>query len=199
MAKLGDIGPLKVVSESSIGSNIRRIEAVSGVEPVRRLRRAEQIIDDAADRLGVPVDELLDGIDRRLAEIKGLRHELKEFKRDAATGRAGELAGAAVDGIVVARVDGLDQAALRDLAVAVREQPGIRGVVLGSAPRGGRCGVGRSGHRSRRARRRVPHRVGQEDDRRGWSPSSRAGDRWRQEPHALDEALDQAREAAGVA
>jgi alanyl-tRNA synthetase len=43
----------------------------------------------------------------------------------------------AVDGIVVARVDDLERDALRDLAVAVRDQPGIRAVVLGGAPAGG--------------------------------------------------------------
>ena len=41
------------------------------------------------------------------------------------------------DGIVVARVDGLDRDGVRDLAVAVRDQPGIKAVVLGSAPEAG--------------------------------------------------------------
>jgi alanyl-tRNA synthetase len=39
--------------------------------------------------------------------------------------------------VVVARVDGLDRDAVRDLAVAVRDHPGIRAVVLGSAPDSG--------------------------------------------------------------
>ena len=37
----------------------------------------------------------------------------------------------------MARVDGLDRDDVRDLAVAVRDQPGIRAVVLGGAPEGG--------------------------------------------------------------
>ena len=39
--------------------------------------------------------------------------------------------------IVVARVDELDRDSLRDLALAVRDMPGVRAVVLGGAPEGG--------------------------------------------------------------
>jgi len=43
----------------------------------------------------------------------------------------------AVDGVVVARVDGLDRDAVRTLALAVRDQPDVRAVILGAAPEGG--------------------------------------------------------------
>ena len=43
----------------------------------------------------------------------------------------------ATDGVVVSRVDGLARDELRSLAVAVRDQPGIRGVVLIGAPASG--------------------------------------------------------------
>ncbi|WP_334142839.1 alanine--tRNA ligase [Rhabdothermincola sp.] len=134
---LGDIGPIKIISEGSIGSNIRRIEAISGFGPIDRLRREEARINQAAQLLGVAPDDLVDAVERRVAEVKALRDEIKALKRQAATGRAGELAATAVEGVVVARVDGLDRDAVRDLALAVRDQPGIRGVVLGSAPEGG--------------------------------------------------------------
>jgi alanyl-tRNA synthetase len=134
---LGDIGPLKIVSEGSIGSNLRRIEALTGLGPIARLRDDERQLRRTADLLGVGPDEVAEGLEKRLAEIKALRDEIKTLRQQAATGQADELAQAAVDGVVVARVDGLDRGGLRDLAVAVRDKSGVRGVVLGGAPEGG--------------------------------------------------------------
>ena len=42
---LGDIGTIKVVSEGSIGSNLRRIEAVTGMASVELLQRDERALD----------------------------------------------------------------------------------------------------------------------------------------------------------
>jgi len=134
---LGDIGPVKIVSESSIGSNLRRLEAVTGTGPIARLREEEATLAALAEVLNVPVGEVVDGARKRLEEIKALREEVRALKRQAAGDQAGSLAGRAVDGVVVERVDGLDRDGLRDLAIALRQQPGIRAVVLGTAPEGG--------------------------------------------------------------
>ncbi len=135
---LGDIGPLKIISEGSIGSNIRRLEAVCGHGPIERLRRAESRLAEAAGVLGVPPDDVVEGAGRWAGEIKALRDELKELRRKAAGDRAGELAAAAAAGLVVARVDGVDRNELRDLAVTVRDRDSVTAVVLATAPeRGG--------------------------------------------------------------
>jgi alanyl-tRNA synthetase len=134
---LGDIGPVKVVSEGSIGSNLRRIEAVSGFGPIELLRREEAQAADVARLLGVAPDDVADAVAKRLAELKELRDELKAAKRASVASRADELAARAVDGVVVERVDGLDRDGLRDLALLLRDQAGLRGVVLGGAPEGG--------------------------------------------------------------
>ena len=135
--RTGDIGPTKVVSESSIGSNLRRIEAITGYGPIERIRREEAELAAAAERVGVPRPELLEGIEKRLAELRDLRAEVKSLKAKLATGGASDLAAGAVDGVVVARVDDLARDDLRSLGVAVRDQPGIRAVVLIGAPEGG--------------------------------------------------------------
>ncbi|MBP7629890.1 MAG: alanine--tRNA ligase [Acidimicrobiales bacterium] len=137
VSRTGDIGPVKIISETSIGSNLRRIEAVTGTGPIERIRREEAELATAAERIGVPRPELLEGIDKRLAELRDLRAEVKALRAKLATGGAADLAASAVEGVVVARVDGLARDDLRSLGVAVRDQPGIRAAVLIGAPEGG--------------------------------------------------------------
>ena len=129
---LGDIGLLKIVSESSIGSNIRRVEAVTGSSTVDLLRGEQATTASIAGALGVPVDDVINGASRRMQELDDLKKELASVKRKAAVGQADELAASAVDGVVVARMDGLDRDSLRDLAVAIRNK-GVSAVALGAA------------------------------------------------------------------
>ncbi|MDP9464036.1 MAG: alanine--tRNA ligase, partial [Actinomycetota bacterium] len=127
----GDIGLIKIVSESSIGSNLRRIEAVTGESSLHLLQRDEKLVADAARLVGSTADDLLSGVQRRLEEIKSLQDEVKILRGQLATGQGAELAAAASNGIVVTRVDGISPGDLRDLAIAVREQAGVHTVVLG--------------------------------------------------------------------
>ncbi len=126
----GDIGIVKVVSEASIGSNLRRIEAVTGANTLALLQRDEHVITDVARLVGASTDDVVTGVQRRLDEIKALQDELKVLRAQLATGRASELAGSADGGVVVERVDGLSPNDLRELAIAVRQQPGVDTVVL---------------------------------------------------------------------
>jgi alanyl-tRNA synthetase len=135
--RLGDIGPLKVVAEGSIGSNLRRIEAVTGLGPIDRLRQEEDLIGRAADVLGTTPDDLPLAAEKLRSELKAARDEIKGLRRQAAGNRAAELAATAADGIVVARVDGTTRDEVRELALAVRQQPGIRAAVIGGEPEGG--------------------------------------------------------------
>jgi alanyl-tRNA synthetase len=137
---LGDIGTLKVVSEGSIGSNMRRIEAVTGLNTLGRLRHDERILGALADLVSAPVDDLVEGVERRLAEAKDLRNQVTSLRRQLAVGQAAALAAGAVDGAVVARVDGVERDTLRDLAVAVRDR-GVTIVVLGAVFDGGGVGL----------------------------------------------------------
>ena len=134
---LGDIGPVKIVSEGSIGANIRRIEAVSGTRPVEMLTAQEQVVAQAAERLGVPADQIVAGADKRMGEIKALRAELAQLRKEASADQSEVLSQQAIDGVVVALVEGVDRGGLRDLAIATRDRPGVQAVVLGAAPDGG--------------------------------------------------------------
>ena len=130
---LGDIGPVRIVSEGSIGSNIRRVEALTGQATIDSFRSVGNSATAAAKTLGVPANDLLHGVGRLQSEAKSLRHEVAALKQKMAIGQAPTLASQAVDGVVVARVDGLDRNGLRDLAVSVRDHDGVDAVVLGAA------------------------------------------------------------------
>ncbi|NCY15441.1 MAG: alanine--tRNA ligase [Actinobacteria bacterium] len=195
---LGDIGPVKIISEASIGSNIRRIEAVSGTGPLERLRADEQRIRAATDALGVSADELVEAVERRVAEVKELRSRVRDLERAAASARSGDLVASAVDGVVVARVDGLDRDGVRDLAVAVRDQAGIRAVVLGSAPEGGGVTIvaavtPESGFNASELIAEAARAV-----KGGGGKSADLAVAGGKDPSALDAALDLARSAAGL-
>lgn len=134
----GDIGVVKVVSEASIGSNLRRIEAFTGAGSVALLQRDEALIADLAGMVGTSTEEVADGVQRKLDEIKSLQAEIKGLRSQLAMGRASELAQIANDGVVVTQVDQLDPGELRELAIAVRNQPDVHTVVLaGETPAGG--------------------------------------------------------------
>ena len=134
----GDIGITKVVSEASIGSNLRRIEAVTGEASVALLQRHEQTLGDAATLLGVPADDVLGGVQRKLDDIGELQGQLKALRSQLAAARAIEIAALANDGVVITQVDGLVPGELRELAVAIRQHPTVDFVVLaGETPTGG--------------------------------------------------------------
>ena len=127
----GDIGPIKVVSEGSIGSNLRRIEALTGEHAVRYMLDVTATLASAAEVLGAKPDDIVAAAQRAVDQSKALSDELKKLRQAQISSQAGELAARASDGALVARVDGLAPADLRDLAIAVRSKHGIEAVVLG--------------------------------------------------------------------
>ena len=128
---LGFIGPIKIVSESSIGANLRRIEALTGDDALRYVRDEEHALRAAAGALRVKPEELAARVERLRDEVKALQGELTAQRTKQAVADAGQLAATAVDGVVVTRRDGLTPAALKQLAVAVRDAlgEGIVGLV----------------------------------------------------------------------
>jgi alanyl-tRNA synthetase len=133
---LGEIGTIKIVSEGSIGSNVRRIEAVTGTGALELLRSTEADLQQLADALGVPRDDLLDGLSKRLSELRALRDEIRDLRRAVAGSNAGSLADAAVEGMLVAHVEADTRDEVRELALALRDRPGMKAVVLGGSPGG---------------------------------------------------------------
>src|SRR5579875_1223856 len=141
VSRLGQIGPFEIVSEGSIGSYLRRIEATTGTVTLGRLRQAEQAISEAADLLKARPDELTATIERRLADLRAAEAAVRSARQAALAGTARELVADAVDGILVARRDGLAADQLRELASQVRGLDGVRTVVLGGSPDGSKVAL----------------------------------------------------------
>jgi alanyl-tRNA synthetase len=197
---LGMIGPITVVSEGSIGANLRRIEALTGEGSFARIRRRDDTLNRAAELLRVTPDEVPERIEKALEERRALAHELEQVRRHAAGGDADALVAAAVEGVVVARRDGGSRDELRDLAVALRDRPGMRAVVLGGTPDGG--GVALVAATTRESGLAAydlivdaARTVGGGAGKGKHAELSMAGGR---DASKLDEALDQARAAAGI-
>src|SRR5207247_4890467 len=69
---LGMIGPIKIVSEGSIGANLRRIEAVTGAATLERVRAEEQLLERTADLLRIKPEEVPDRVERVVEERREL-------------------------------------------------------------------------------------------------------------------------------
>ncbi len=132
----GRVGFVKLLGEGSIGSNIRRVEALTGIQGLRwvnaRLREAEL----AAELVKSPRDELVAGVERLLRTQKELEKQVAERERSGLGSAVEELVPAALDvgtaKLVVAR---RHEAAgvLRDLAVKIRDKLGRGAVILGTS------------------------------------------------------------------
>jgi alanyl-tRNA synthetase len=138
---LGMIGPIKVTQETSIGANLRRIFALTGEGTLQWVAEREQLLEAAAALTKSKPEELTAAIERLQARQRELESELKAVRAQMAAGEGKELAATADDGVLVLRRDGLTMDQLKDLAVSVRNEPGIRAVVLVGTPDGERVAI----------------------------------------------------------
>jgi alanyl-tRNA synthetase len=127
----GDIGTIKIIGESSIGSNLRRIEAVTGVNAVRYMQRNDAIVSEIAQVVGTRSEDAVAGVQKKLDDLKAAQDEIKSLRAKLAIGRASEIAETAENGLAVYRVDGMAANDVRDLALAIRQNSAVRIVVLG--------------------------------------------------------------------
>ncbi len=133
---LSAIGPVVVVSESSIGANTRRLEALTGIAAIEHFMEMERLVHKAADSLRASPAELvtkLEAIREREAELAS---QLKAMQARELGALAKDLAKATRNGRVLARRDGLSPELMRELALLTRAEPGVQVVVLVGSPDG---------------------------------------------------------------
>jgi alanyl-tRNA synthetase len=126
VGRTGDIGICKIISEGSISSGVRRIEAITGEGALKRFQEA---IELQAKFAGVDIEKLQ-------AREKALDHELQQLKTKVAQSQAGDLESQARDvkgvKVLAVQVDGFDRAQLRTLVDSLRNKWKSAVVVLAS-------------------------------------------------------------------
>ena len=143
--RAGDIGLLRIVSESGVAAGVRRIEAVTGAGALAHVVRTEQRLREVAALLRGTPDDVADKVREQLERTRALEKELRALKDKLASGKGADLAAQAtvVGGVkvVVAQVDGGDVAALRATADQLKSQLGSAVIVLATAQAAGKVPV----------------------------------------------------------
>ena len=132
------IGTVAIVREESVGSNTRRVEALTGLDAVSFLARERVVAEEVARLVDVPTAEALTRVQDLVARLRAAEKELARLRAADLATEARRLADAAVreDGVAVvtARFDGVAGDDLRRLAAEVRGALGTAAVVaLGAA------------------------------------------------------------------
>jgi alanyl-tRNA synthetase len=131
------VGPLIVLGESSIGSNIRRIEALTGENAYQQITGWRSAIDDTARILRAAPGEVPDRVRSLLSRIDEMEDHLDSYRQRDRTAAASELAAKAEQigsaKLLVAHWPNVNAEQLRLLALAARDKFARGMVVLGSS------------------------------------------------------------------
>lgn len=93
----GNIGMVKIISESSVSAGVRRIEAVTGRGAMTMLRAGAQIVNALRDRLRCKDAEVLDRIQQSFEKTQSLEKALQSVKLELATMIAGDVLNGGLD------------------------------------------------------------------------------------------------------
>jgi alanyl-tRNA synthetase len=136
----GEIGMFRIVSESSVGAGVRRIEAVTGRAAQQLVQKRLGVLEAAATHLGSPPEEvdravlrLMGELHDRQKEIAQLRRQLARLEFEAILNQVQEVSGVQV---VAARVEATDGETLREMTDWLRNRLGSAVVVLGAVIEG---------------------------------------------------------------
>ena len=125
-ANTAEIGLFKIISESSTGSNVRRIEAVTSKGALDYMADPLALVDAAAAALKCRVEEVPARVENLQAELRETSNKLKK----ALTGGSSDAISSAIDGavelngykLVVAELQGLEAADLRNVWDTVHQK-----------------------------------------------------------------------------
>jgi alanyl-tRNA synthetase len=134
VSSTGQIGMLLVLSEGSVGTGLRRIEAVTGRKAEALARERSHKLDAVATQIGANeadvlgrVAALLDEIETTKRKVASLERQLSHSSVDSLVEQATDIDGVPV---VTARIDGLSTSVLREMGDSLRAKLGESVIVL---------------------------------------------------------------------
>jgi alanyl-tRNA synthetase len=127
VARSGQLGLVKLLGEASIGSGVRRIEALVGIDAFRFLAAESVLVSQLSEQLKARPEELPERIAGVVTRLRDAERELARLRSAELLSSSGEIAGQAEDigGIMLAarRVpDGTDADSIRKLALDIRSR-----------------------------------------------------------------------------
>ncbi|MEF9875437.1 MAG: DHHA1 domain-containing protein, partial [Gordonibacter sp.] len=131
-----EIGFVKITSESSVGANLRRVEAVTSFDALAYMNRVESELKETAEELRVPLFDVSERTALNLKSLKEMQTKLKRNKQVGAEDRIAEVASLAVAAkegyaIIIANVGEADAGGLRNAWDVLRARtPELGAVVL---------------------------------------------------------------------
>ena len=138
--RTGDIGIFRILNESAVAANVRRIEALTGEAALRYDQKRDENLKDAAALLKVSPEKVVDRVERLLGEIKEKEREIESLKGRLFTEKSADLVQGVkeIQGIrVVSRELEVDTPKeLREAVDRIRDKIGSGIVVLGAKSKG---------------------------------------------------------------
>jgi len=136
VARAGDIGLFKIVSEGGVAAGIRRIEAITGETAVRYVECSESLLREIGELVRGSRDEVAEKVRDALERIRQMERELRALKDRLASGQGVDLAAGAVDvsgvRVVARKLDGADTGALRTAVDQLKSRLKSAVIVLAS-------------------------------------------------------------------
>jgi len=132
--RTGDIGLIRIVSETGIAAGVRRIEALTGSNALADITMADNTLADAASLLKAKPQELTAKLQQVLDQQKALEKKLDQLQQKIASAAGSDLAGSAINAngakVLVSHLPDTDASALRTTVDQLKQQLGDCVIVL---------------------------------------------------------------------
>ncbi len=140
VARTGDIGYFRVLSESAVSAGVRRIEGLAGDAAIAYTQQEHNILQSIADVLKVPVADLPSRVSQLAEDRKKLERDLSDLRRQMASGGSGSAPSdiKEISGIKFSakKVDGIPARDLKSIADNIKSKMGSGVIVVATSDEG---------------------------------------------------------------